>query len=92
MKVRVVTKILNNLERTVLYKTAEDIDAGRKIAMKSAKEKPYDTFIIYSMKSNKMLGGVQYSKVYKRYYWISAKRGVKNRIIRKDGTLGGYVG
>ena len=53
MKVLVRVKTLNNLDRTHIYKHANDIDAGRRIAMKTAKSNPYEWVEIYTFKKTR---------------------------------------
>ena len=92
MKVLVRVKMLNDLERTNIYKVADDIDKGRKIAMKIAKSKPYDWVEIYTINKT-YLGSLQYRSERKDYVYSgkNVKSSKTARIVRPDGSLGSEI-
>lgn len=92
MKVKILIKVMNNLERTHIYQYADSIDNGRKKMMPKCRSKPYEWFEFYTEKGT-WLGSMQYRSVRKDFVW-SPKNTESSRIasvVKKDGSLGSKV-
>lgn len=89
MKVKVLIKTMNNLDRTKVYQYSDTINTARIRAMKKAKSNPYESYE-FSTIQGKYLGFLMYRKERKDYIWVAVGR--KNpkigKKVSKDGSLG----
>ena len=92
MKVKILVRVKNNLDRTHVYQSADSIDTGRKKMMTKCKANPYKWYEFYTMKGT-YLGCMQYRSERKDFVW-SSKNVKSSRIatnVKKDGSLGSKV-
>ncbi len=92
MKVKILVRVMNNLDRTRLFESANSIESGRKKMMAKCKANPYRWYEFYTIKGT-YLGSMQYRSSGKDFVW-SSKNTKSSKIaskVNKDGSLGSKV-